>query len=125
LPSEFDAATLNTGTDAPLGVSYVVPVFNKSRWLPAVLAALKNQRGDARVQRGDDKRWADPAFDDRAWPRVRDTVFRAEDTAGEASTMRSSGELSTVAPKARNCCTASAASIPAPGATTTSARAFA
>jgi glycosyltransferase involved in cell wall biosynthesis len=28
------------------GVSYVVPVFNKAPWLPAVLAALKAQRGD-------------------------------------------------------------------------------
>lgn len=27
-------------------MSYVVPVFNKARWLPAVLAALKAQRGD-------------------------------------------------------------------------------
>jgi glycosyltransferase involved in cell wall biosynthesis len=27
-------------------VSYVVPVFNKARWLPAVLDALKAQRGD-------------------------------------------------------------------------------
>ena len=34
---------------------------------------------DARMQRGDDKRWADPAFDDGAWPRVRDSVFRPED----------------------------------------------
>jgi hypothetical protein len=33
---------LETGT----GVSYVVPVFNKARWLPDVLAALKAQRGD-------------------------------------------------------------------------------
>ncbi len=36
---------------------------------------------DARMQRGDDKRWADPAFDDHAWPRVRDVVFRSEDAA--------------------------------------------
>lgn len=35
-------ASEKTGT----GVSYVVPVFNKAPWLPAVLAALKAQRGD-------------------------------------------------------------------------------
>ncbi len=50
--------------------------------LLAVGASLAGQDvEDARMQRGDDKRWADPAFDDRAWPRVRDSVFRAEDAA--------------------------------------------
>jgi sigma-B regulation protein RsbU (phosphoserine phosphatase) len=50
--------------------------------LLAVGARLAGQDiEDARMQRGDDKRWADPAFDDRAWPRVRDSVFRAEDAA--------------------------------------------
>ena len=88
MPSEFDAATLNTGTDAPLGVSYVVPVFNKSRWLPAVLAALKNQRGDfAREYIFVD----DGSTDDslavlraltRDWP---DTVVVAQANAGSAA----------------------------------------
>ena len=50
--------------------------------LLAVGASLAGQDiEDARMQRGDDKRWADPAFDDHAWPRVRDSVFRAEDAA--------------------------------------------
>ena len=31
---------------AGAGVSFVVPVFNKRPWLPAVIAGLKNQRGD-------------------------------------------------------------------------------
>ena len=88
MPSGFDAATLNTGTDAPLGVSYVVPVFNKSRWLPAVLAALKNQRGDfAREYIFVD----DGSTDDslavlraltRDWP---DTVVVAQANAGSAA----------------------------------------
>jgi len=33
-------------TAAGLGVSYVVPVYNKARYLPAVLAAIRAQRGD-------------------------------------------------------------------------------
>ncbi len=50
--------------------------------LLALGASLVGQNiQDARMQRGDDKRWADPAFDDRGWTQVRDVVFRSEDAA--------------------------------------------
>ena len=56
----------------------------KIQFLLMVAALLPAQSlTDARMQRGDDMRWADPAFDDRGWETVRHRRIRPMEDAKE------------------------------------------